>query len=90
MDRQRSSEVKMTTDIFFFFFFRFCSHLTVLPSHPPPSLQVSPPSSVPPVSRRRSQKSPAHPGHPGPAGGLSVSVLVFSQGKKWDSIDQRS
>lgn len=42
-----------------------------------PSLQVSPPSSVPPVSRGRSQEGAAHPRHPGPAGGLSVAVLDF-------------
>lgn len=74
-------------------FHRFCSHLTVLsllPLHPPTSLQVSAPSSLPPVSRGRSQEGAAHPRHPSPAGGLPVAVLDFPQGEKRGGVGQRS
>lgn len=53
-------------------------------------LQVPPPSSVSPVSRRRSKEGAAHAGHPGPAGGLPVNVLDITQGEKQSVVDQGS
>ncbi len=99
MDGQRASEVKITilirknsSKIFHYIgsvvILQYLSFSSSILS--PPSLQVSPSCSVPPVGRGRSQEGAAHSGHPGSAGGLPVTVLDVPQGEKWGGVNQGS